>query len=195
MVYCVYSLESPWWGDSNENTQHTFMLKNWKDIPIMPPDLALQLTLISSNYAWSRIYFHGSKGVRAIEVLLYYILQCFQNSNWCTKYSNKITILLHESDILLTLQTLRQSLFHFIFWCIQSKRSWILHHFRKSLSWRNIVLFWLYLMYATFSWIGINTKRSVGIPNRWLSWISLWRSKRRRLLSLVWDTKVLFINH
>ena len=26
MVYCVFSLESPQWGDSNENTQHTFML-------------------------------------------------------------------------------------------------------------------------------------------------------------------------
>ena len=27
MVYCVYSLESPQGGDSNEYTQHTFMLK------------------------------------------------------------------------------------------------------------------------------------------------------------------------
>ena len=27
MVYCVYSLESPRWGDSNENTQYTFMSK------------------------------------------------------------------------------------------------------------------------------------------------------------------------
>ena len=30
MVYCVYSLESPRWGDSNENTQDTFMLKKIK---------------------------------------------------------------------------------------------------------------------------------------------------------------------
>ena len=30
MVYCVYSLESPRWGDSNVNTQHTFMLKKIK---------------------------------------------------------------------------------------------------------------------------------------------------------------------
>ena len=36
----------------------------------MPPDLALWLTLISSNYP-SQAYSHGSKGVRAIEVLLY----------------------------------------------------------------------------------------------------------------------------
>ena len=33
------------------NTHHTFMVKkNRKGIPIMPPDLALCLTLISSNY-------------------------------------------------------------------------------------------------------------------------------------------------
>ena len=50
MVYCVFSLESPRWGDSNENTQHTFMLKKWKIIPILPPDLELWLTLIRSNY-------------------------------------------------------------------------------------------------------------------------------------------------
>ena len=50
MVYCVFSLESPRWGDSNENTQHTFMLKKWKITPILPPDLELWLTLIRSNY-------------------------------------------------------------------------------------------------------------------------------------------------
>ena len=49
MAYCVYSLDSPQWGNSNENTQHTFM-KIKKNIPRMPPDLALWLTLISSNY-------------------------------------------------------------------------------------------------------------------------------------------------
>ena len=43
----MYSLE----GNSNENTTHTFMLKKIeKIIPIMPRDLALLLTLISSNY-------------------------------------------------------------------------------------------------------------------------------------------------
>ena len=42
MVYCVYSLESPHRGDSNENTQHTYLhvKENGKYIPIMPPDLA-----------------------------------------------------------------------------------------------------------------------------------------------------------
>ena len=32
MVYCVYSLESPQWGDFNENTQNTFILKKIKKI-------------------------------------------------------------------------------------------------------------------------------------------------------------------
>ena len=36
----------------------------------MPPDLVPCLTLISSNSP-SRIYLYGSKGIRAIEVLLY----------------------------------------------------------------------------------------------------------------------------
>ena len=51
-VYCLYSLESPQWGNSNENTQHTYMLEKLRDIPIMPPVLALWLTLISSNYMY-----------------------------------------------------------------------------------------------------------------------------------------------
>ena len=53
MVYCVYLLESLRRGNSVENTQHTFMLKEIdkkKNIPFMPPDLGLYLTLISSNW-------------------------------------------------------------------------------------------------------------------------------------------------
>ena len=74
MVYYVYSLELPRWGDFNEYTQYTIMLnKNWKDFLIMPHDLALWLTLISSNYPCLEhtMYFHGSKGVRAFEARLY----------------------------------------------------------------------------------------------------------------------------
>ena len=46
MVYRVYSLESPRWGDSNENTQYIFITdedfeENRKDIPVKPPALAL----------------------------------------------------------------------------------------------------------------------------------------------------------
>ena len=39
-------------------------------IPIMPPDLALWLTLISLNQLCIK-HIPGSKGVRATEVLLY----------------------------------------------------------------------------------------------------------------------------
>ena len=43
--------------------------ENRKDIPIMPPDLALRLTLISSNYlSLEHIFTVPAKG--AIEVLL-----------------------------------------------------------------------------------------------------------------------------
>ena len=40
-VCCVYSLESPQRGKSNENTQDTFMLEKLRDILIMPPGLGL----------------------------------------------------------------------------------------------------------------------------------------------------------
>ena len=35
MVYCVYSLESPRWGNFNENTQYTFMLKKIEKISLL----------------------------------------------------------------------------------------------------------------------------------------------------------------
>ena len=42
MVGCVFSLEPPRGDYSNEAIHHTFMLeKEIKDIPIVPPDLAL----------------------------------------------------------------------------------------------------------------------------------------------------------
>ena len=71
MVYCVYSLESPHRGDSNENKQHTLMLKENLKCPykascsgaiINPHWLELPLT---------RTNFPCPKGVRATEVLLY----------------------------------------------------------------------------------------------------------------------------
>ena len=68
----MYSLESPRWRYSDENTQHTFMLKKRQNtIPIMSPVLALWLTLISSNYhCLERIFMFQS--VWAIEVRLYF---------------------------------------------------------------------------------------------------------------------------
>ena len=40
-MYFVYSFESPHRGDSNENTIYLHVEENRKDIPILPPDLAL----------------------------------------------------------------------------------------------------------------------------------------------------------
>ena len=71
MVYCVYSLQSPRWGDSNENTQHTFMFKKLKRYPNIASWLG---AIINTNWLelpLTRTYFRGSKGVRQIEVLLY----------------------------------------------------------------------------------------------------------------------------
>ena len=61
MVYCVYSLESPRWGDSNENTQHTFILEKIEKIAILSlltwrcnqPSLA-RTTPVSNIFSWSR---------------------------------------------------------------------------------------------------------------------------------------------
>ena len=53
----MYSLESPYLGDSIENTQHTVMLKEIKEILIMPPDLALLSTLNGSNYTCLELTF------------------------------------------------------------------------------------------------------------------------------------------
>ena len=74
MVYCVYSLESPKGGDSNEYTQHIFMLKKIEKISLL-----CRLTWLHYQHHWlkltlSRINFHGPKGVRAIEVLLYSVV-------------------------------------------------------------------------------------------------------------------------
>ena len=71
-VCCVYSLESPRWGDSNEYTQHTFISKEIeKSIPTMLPDLALWLTLISSIYPCLEHIYMAPYVFRAIKGLLY----------------------------------------------------------------------------------------------------------------------------
>ena len=62
MVYCVYPLESPRWGDSNENTKtYLHVEENGKDIAVIPAHLALWLTLISSNYPCLEHIFMGPK--------------------------------------------------------------------------------------------------------------------------------------
>ena len=66
MVYCVHSLESPHWGDSNKNTQYTFMLKKWEKISFI-----CLLTWLYNKPSVARTNFYSPKGVRAIEVRLY----------------------------------------------------------------------------------------------------------------------------
>ena len=41
IVCCLYLLDLPQEGDSNENIQLTFILKKIENIYVMPPDLAL----------------------------------------------------------------------------------------------------------------------------------------------------------
>ena len=77
VVYCVYSLESPRWGDSNENIQYTFILKEVenktlyymhnKEIPWFPNKLKVIITsglgrFISSKkiFPSSRFYFSNT---------------------------------------------------------------------------------------------------------------------------------------
>ena len=68
MVYCVYYLESPRLGDSNENIQYTFMLKKNILLARLYNTPSMARTTPDSNK------FHRSKGVRAIEVRLYLLM-------------------------------------------------------------------------------------------------------------------------
>ena len=70
MVDCVYSLESPQWGDSNENTTYLPVIEKQRDTyyaswpgAIINPHW-LELPLSQTN-------FHGPIGVQAIEVRLH----------------------------------------------------------------------------------------------------------------------------
>ena len=69
-VYCVFSLESPHRGDSNEYTQYTIFIMNKKDTINYPKSAAM--VFFQETQEWVR----NSRGkraisVRAIEVLLY----------------------------------------------------------------------------------------------------------------------------
>ena len=50
MAYCVHSLESPLWGDSNGNKQHTFMLKTIKRYPFYTSWPCAMINTHRSNY-------------------------------------------------------------------------------------------------------------------------------------------------
>ena len=70
MVYCVYSLELPRLGDSNENKQHTFSYRKSKIYPYnaLRPGTMINTPLL--ELPLSRTYFHRSKGARHLKVLL-----------------------------------------------------------------------------------------------------------------------------
>ena len=61
MACCVYSLESPRWGDFNENTQHAFMLKEIEKLFLLchrtwrynQPSLARTIP-VSNLFSWSQ---------------------------------------------------------------------------------------------------------------------------------------------
>ena len=70
IVCCVYSLESPHWGDSNKYTKHTII----KDFPKLSLFASWTGAMINSQWLelpMSRTIFYGPKDVRAIEVRLY----------------------------------------------------------------------------------------------------------------------------
>ena len=80
MVICVYSLESPQWGDSDENKQHTVMMKKIeKNIPIMLLDLAQWLILNSSNYPCLE---HNFMDPKMFEPLKFYCIPYSKHTFW-----------------------------------------------------------------------------------------------------------------
>ena len=81
MVYCVYSLQSPQWGDSNEKKQHTFTFKNIKNNPFLASWPGAKINPHWLELPLSRTNFHGSKGVPAIEVRLYFNSNIFKQNH------------------------------------------------------------------------------------------------------------------
>ena len=90
LVYCVYSLESPQWVDSNENTQNTFMLKKIEKISLLHPltwryDLhpLAQTIPVSKIFSWSqRCSSHWSSTV--YDFFSYYLKNYHEDPPLCT---------------------------------------------------------------------------------------------------------------
>ena len=72
-VYCLYSLELPRLGDSNENKQHTFMLKEIKNISLLCLLTWCYDCLISSNYPGLEHTFMALKVFEPLKFYLEYI--------------------------------------------------------------------------------------------------------------------------
>ena len=72
-VYCVFSLESPHQGDSNEYTQYTIFNMSKKNTLDYPRSAAMGLVIRDSRTS-SDSRGKQAISVRAIEVLLYFVL-------------------------------------------------------------------------------------------------------------------------
>ena len=78
----MYTLESPHWGNSNEYTQHTITVENWKDFTKLSLFASWNGAMINPQWLelpMSRTNFHGPKDVRAIEVQLYMQMSLLDN--------------------------------------------------------------------------------------------------------------------
>ena len=70
----LYVVCTDWWGDSNEYTQHTIIVKEIIEIPELSLFASWPGTMINPQWLevpMSRTIFYGPKDVRAIEVRLY----------------------------------------------------------------------------------------------------------------------------
>ena len=131
MEYCSYLLKSPRWGNSNDNKQHTSMLKKIEKISLLS-----LLTLRYDLHSWARTtlartYFHGSKGVRAIEDSLYlYLFHMFMTqitSKWKRKiqpYNSMIVMVItHASlaEVYIRLNYYHLRIFILLTWCTHQR--------------------------------------------------------------------------
>ena len=82
MVYFVFSLESPQWGDSNENTQYTpSCYGKAKGYLYFAFGSGAMINTHQLELPLSRTYFHSPKGVRTIELRLYHgLLACTEDN-------------------------------------------------------------------------------------------------------------------
>ena len=87
IVCCVYSLELPHQGNSNEYMQHTiFFVEDRKHLHKLLPFASWSGAMIKSHWLElpiSRTNFYGPKDVWAIEVWLYiFFISTWKNMSW-----------------------------------------------------------------------------------------------------------------
>ena len=70
-VYCVFLLESPQWGDSNEYTQYTIFIIKKQNHPEYSKSAAMGVFFLETQERVRNSHGKRAISVRAIEVLLY----------------------------------------------------------------------------------------------------------------------------